>query len=262
MDGDLIRSFTGKKEIEVKMQGGRGNIPAQNTEDLPVEKGLNRFTWDYRTSKIQNVPDVFVLEGDYRGHRVAPGKYKARMTLGETVSEADIVIMGPPDIEISDQLWLEQQETMERLEERITEIHNSVNDAIKISEQLESIEEQYGTDEGMEEIQEAIDKLQKKMQDWQAPVIELRQKGFQDALNWPAGINSEFFFLRNNLDTYDPSVPEGYKDRMNDLEGSWRGMKETFEEIVQNDVKEFNTLFKSKGAPILSLPKEEEPLNN
>lgn len=262
IEGEVIRSFTGKKEIGVKMQGGRGNIPAQNTEDLPVNSGLNRFTWDYRTSKIQNVPDVFVLEGDYRGHRVAPGKYKARMTFGETISEADIVIMGPPDIEISDQLWLAQQETMELLEERITEIHESVNDAIKISEQLKSIEEQYGKEEGMEEIQEAIENLQEKMQDWQAPVIELRQKGFQDALNWPAGINSEFFFLRNNLDTYDPSVPEGYKDRMNDLEGSWRGMKEAFEEIVQNDVKEFNALFKSKGAPILSLPKKEEPLNN
>lgn len=261
-DDEVIRSFKGKEEIVVKMQGGRGNIPAQNTEDLPVNAGLNRFTWNYRTNKLQDVPGVFVFEGDYRGHRVAPGTYQARMTFGDVVSEAEIVIMDPPDIDISQQQWTEQQDLMERIEDRINDIHNSVNDAMKISEQLESIEEQYGEEEGMEEIQEAIDELQKKMEDWRAPVIELRQKGFQDVLNWPAGINSEFFFLRNNLDTYDPSVPESYKERMNDLEESWGGMKQSFDELVQNDIKAFNELFRSKDAPILTVPKKTEPLNN
>lgn len=260
-EGEIIRSFKGKKEIEIKMQGGRGNIPAPNNEHLPVESGINRFTWNYRTNKLQEVPGVFVLEGDYRGHRVAPGNYTARMTLGESVSEVKIVIMDPPDIDISKALWDEQQATMERIEDRINEIHDSVNDAIKISEQLESIEEQYGEEEGMEDIQEAIDELQEKLNDWQLPVIELRQKGFQDALNWPAGINSEFFFLRNNLDTYDPSVPDGYYDRLDDLENSWSGLKEAFDEM-ESDFREFNTLFKSKDADILTLPKKEDKLNN
>lgn len=260
-DGDVIRSFKGKKEIPQRMQGGRGNIPAPNTEHLPVNRGINRFTWDYRTNKLTEVPGVFVLEGDYRGHRVAPGNYTAKMTVGDNVSEANIVIMDPPDVNISERQWAEQQALMEQIEDRINEIHDSVNDAIKISNQLESIEEQYGKEEGMEEIQEAIDELQQKMEDWRTPVIELRQKGFQDALNWPAGINSEFFFLRNNLDTYDPSVPDSYKERVGDLEDSWGGMKEAFDDL-QNDIREFNELFKSKNAPILTLPKKEEQLNN
>ena len=49
---------------------------------------------------------------------------------------------------------------------------------------------------------------------------------------------------------------------MNDLEGSWSGMREVFDEIVNKDVKEFNDLFRSKNAPVLNLPKKEDPLNN
>ncbi len=255
--GEVIRSLAGKKDIEVKMQGGRGYIPAQNTEDLPLNKGINRFTWDYRTNKLQEVPGVFIFEGDYRGHRVAPGNYKARMTLGEVTSEVDILIMDPPEIDIPKALWDEQQETLTRIEGQINEMHNSINEIMKISDQLKNIEEQYGEEEGMEEIQEAIDQLNEKIDNWRTPVIELRQKGFQDVLNWPAGLNSEFFLLRNSLDTYDPSIPESYKERLGDVEGTWGKMRETYQELIQKDVREFNDLFKSKDIPVLSAPKNE-----
>ena len=93
-------------------------------------------------------------------------------------------------------------------------------------------------------------------------MIEKRQKGFQDALNWPAGLNSEFFFIRNNLDTYDPSIPEGYKERFNDLKGQWTEYKKVYEQIINNDVKEYNNLFNQKGLPALKVPQTDEVLNN
>ena len=150
---------------------------------------------------------------------------------------------------------------LEQIEDRINEIHESVNQSIEVNEQLESIEEQYGDNEELEDLSESIDQLKQDIADWQAPVIELRQKGFQDVLNWPAGINSEFFFLRNNLDTYDPTIPGGYKDRLGDLENSWSEMKADYQELIDEKVKAFNALFKSKDLPVLSVPPNDQLSN-
>ena len=263
LNGDeVIRTYEGTRDdIELKPQGGRGNILGPNTEKLPMKKGLNRFTWDFRTKGLLKVPDVFVLEADYRGHRVAPGNYKARMTFGAQVSEVDIEIMEPPHLNVPDELWQQQQQLMEQIELEIENIHKAVNTSMKLNQQIESISDQYDEEETAEDLVEKADDLAKKIKDWQSKVIELRQKGFQDALNWPAGINSEFFYIRNNLDTYDPSIPEGYKERFIDLGEQWEGYQKTFNEILNNDVKEFNDLFKQLNVPALSVP-EEETINN
>ena len=110
---------------------------------------------------------------------------------------------------------------MEVLEARINEIHKSIITTIDVRDRLEEIALQVKDKDDFLDVKEAADVLTDKITDWQAFVIELRQKNFQDVLNWPAGLNSEYFMLRNNLDTYDPSVPEGYKDRQADLDSQW-----------------------------------------
>ena len=261
--GEVIRKFDEiLGEDNSGSQGGRGNLSAANTEKLPAEKGLNRFAWNFRTKAIPKVPDVFVLGGDYRGHRVAPGTYTARMTYNDVVSEVSIELLPPPHINVPDQLWANQQKLMEDIESQIAEIHESINMSIKLGKQIESINEQYKGENNVEDLLEAGDALKKKIEDWEGKVIEKRQKGFQDALNWPAGLNSEFFYIRNNLDNYNPKIPEGYKERFNDLGQDWMEYKQIYQEIINKDVKEFNELFQQKGIPALAVPKEEEVLNN
>lgn len=260
--GEVIRTIEGTSEpIEVKMAGGRGFIPAPNTEKVPVKEGLNRFTWDLRTKGLVKVPDNFVFNADYRGHRVAPGTYTAKMTYGGQSSEATIVLMDPPGLEIPKIAWVGQQKLLEEIESRINEIHQMINSSMDMSDKVESISQQIEGNEGAKDLKDAGDNLSEKIEEWRKKVIELRQKGFQDVLNWPAGMNSEFFMLRNNLDTYEPSIPEGYNSRFQDLELQWEAHEQLFNEIMNNDVKNFNELYKSKQLPALDPPKSDE-LNN
>lgn len=260
---EVIRSWIGKQDEKGSgASGGRGNLAPANTENPPLNQGLNRFTWDFRTKGLVKIPDVFVLEGDARGHRVAPGDYKARMTFKNTGSEVAIKILPPPEIEVTDAQWDEQQRLMTEIEQKINDMHRSIKMSIKLGEQMESINNQYGEDETLKDLIEAGEDLIKKIAEWESKVIEKRQKGFQDALNWPAGLNSEFFYIRNNLDTYEPSIPDGYKQRFNDLSEQWAEYERVFKEIMNKDVKEYNELFDQKGAPALVVPKEEEILNN
>ena len=261
--GEIIRTVNGTSEpIELSLAGGRGNIKNVNTDKLPVQKGVNRFTWDFRTEGLVKIPNTFILGADYRGHRVAPGTYTARLSLNGQSSESQIVVLDPPDLEVPPTAWMTQQRMLEELELRINEMHERIKVTMEMSERMKTIREQIKDDATLEQLQKAAEELDKKIQQWQGQVIELRQKGFQDALNWPAGLNSEFFYLKGNLDTYDPQIPSGYQQRYNDIEGQWDTFKTQYEILMDEDVKSFNELFKEMGIPVLDSPTLDEVPNN
>ena len=88
----------------------------------------------------------------------------------------------------------------------------------------------------------------------------MRQKNFQDALNWPAGINSEFFLLKQNLDTYDPNVPGGYQQRYTDLKKTWQTYSRSFDQLINEEVQAYEELYRSKNIPMLPVIRKEESL--
>ncbi len=74
--GNVIRTYTNKKDSAFKPYSGG---PPQATV-LPSEKGFNRFAWDMRTATTS--PDIAgaYVYGDYRGFKIAPGRYRAVLT--------------------------------------------------------------------------------------------------------------------------------------------------------------------------------------
>ena len=251
--GTVIRTITNEEEFTPGMLGGRGNIPAPNTENLPDQNGLNRFTWDFRTQGLKKIPDIFVLGADYRGHRVAPGKYRARLSLKSDTVETELEALPPPELELPQSIWVEQQNLMSELEKSINDMHDAATTTININKKLDLLISEIGEEKELDTLKKAGKILLKEISSWTQKVVELRQKGFQDALNWPAGLNAEFFLLRNNLDTYDPRIPEGYHSRFDDLEHTWKALKTEYEELMEDKAAQFNDLYQQVNMPALKL---------
>ncbi|HNP95807.1 MAG TPA: glycosyl hydrolase [Cyclobacteriaceae bacterium] len=256
--GQVIRNYTNQEAKDFKSYPGGPSKPTP----IPANKGLNRFVWDFRTNGLPDVPGVFVFEGNYNGHRVAPGKYKAKMTYDGVTSEADIEIMADPRLKVSNVAWTEQQALIKKAEDAIVEVHDAVNKIRKVDQQLKTIGDQYKSNDNATDLVKAAEELSKKIKEWQSNILEERQKGFQDALNWPSKLNSEFFLIRNNLDTHDPRVPEGYKTRFDDLQKSWSGYRQQYNQIINQEVKKLNEIFQSKDIPLLNVETSDSMLNN
>ncbi len=252
--GNVVRTITDAEEFVAKPSGTRGNIPAINTEHLPAKTGHNRFTWDFRSKGLIKIPERFILGADYRGHRVAPGRYAARLRRAGTVSEVDFEILAPPDMDIPDQAWELQQNMLNQIEGRINEMHEAVLATMQMNKKLEQIGDQLKDDDDLGSLREEVDQLNQEIKAWQQVVIELRQKGFQDALNWHAGINAEYFLLRGNLDTNDPQIPDSYRERLQDLEQQWADHREKFDELVETKIPAFNAAFAKENLPVLEVP--------
>lgn len=256
--GETIRTYEGKKEIGTILDSERGNLAAVNTENPLIKPGLNRFTWDFRTQSLEKLGDTFILEADYRGHRVAPGTYEAVLSYGENkVARVKIELLDPPNLKVPKSAWDAQQNLLQQIEDRIGEIHKAVKTTMDMTKELENIQQKLKEEKDAEELKKTGEDLTRKIKEWQGKVIELRQKGFQDALNWPAGINSEFFYLKNNLDTFDPSIPEGYRERFRDLENNWSEFERVYDQIMNEEVQKFNEMFRLRNIPALKGPGKE-----
>ncbi len=255
--GKLIRKYSSKKDESFKPFPGGPPAPVV----IPAEAGLNRFAWDFRTANMTSVDGIFVTD-DYRGHRVAPGKYKARISYKGEISEADLEIIADPNLKATASDWAAQQDMLNQVERSAEEITQSINKMIKVKKQVESYGETFKDNAELKDLVKQGKDLVKKIDQWQSQMIQTKFKTFQDVVNFPNKLNSEFMHLRSTLDVHDPRVTQGVHDRLNDIESDWQKRKQEVNEIIQKDVSNYNKMFKDKNVPALMTAPKEVEVNN
>jgi photosystem II stability/assembly factor-like uncharacterized protein len=244
--GKVIRSYSNKKDESFKpWPGGPG--PRQT---IPAEAGLNRFAWDFRTESLSGVPGVFVY-GDYSGHRVAPGHYKARLRFKGQTSETDLEIVSDPKVMATAAEWNAQQEFLKQAADQFQELHKSVNDMRQVKKQIETINESLKDNADAKDLVNQGKELIKKIEKWEGNLIEPRSKNFQDVINFPNKLNSEFLQIRGVADTHDPRLTKGVQDRARDVQADWSRYKQEMQVIIQKDVSDYNKKFREKNLPAL-----------
>jgi photosystem II stability/assembly factor-like uncharacterized protein len=256
-NGTVLRKYSNKKDESVKPTPG-GAPPAQL---IPAELGINRFAWDFCTDALPEVPGVFVY-GDLSGHRVAPGRYKARIKFKGETSETEFDLLADPNLKVTNEDWIAQQQIIQQAEEGLKEVHNSVNNMRKVKKQVEGYNELLKNDTNAKDIVNAGKEILKKLEKWEGNLIEPRSKNGQDVINFQNKLNSEFLQIRSVADAHDPRITQGAKERFADVQIEWAKHKRTMQEIVTKDITDYNKLFKDKNLPALITEIKEVVINN
>ncbi len=256
--GVAIRKYSNLKDQNYKPYvGGPGERVI-----IPSNAGVNRFAWDLRTDGLPDIPGVFVYSADYRGHRVAPGKYRARITYKGETSDTEFELLNDPKVMATAADWSAQQQFMQKTEDVIRETQGSVNNLRKVRKQVESMNDAVKSNDALKEVLKAGQELIKKIDAWESNITETRAKGFQDALNWPGKFNSQLFRIRGGADTHDPHVPASYSDRLGDLQGEWSKHKRSLSELINKDIGTYNRMIKEKNVPAVITETKDPVLNN
>jgi photosystem II stability/assembly factor-like uncharacterized protein len=248
--GNRIRTYTNKKDETFKPWPGGPPAP----QVLPAEEGVNRFAWDFRTESLPGIPNAFVY-GDYRGYRVAPGTYRARITFKGETSEVPVEIVPDPNLKVSASDWQAQQQFLQAVSQRITEIHQTVNRMRNVKKQLETYNDMLAAHKELHDLVTTGKELVKKLEKWEGEIVETRQKNFQDVINFPSKLNAEYFALKNVADEHDPRLTQGARDRLADLDKQWERHRTELDKLIREDITRFNELFRQKAVPALMMEK-------
>jgi len=247
-DGIVIRTITNKKQKEFKSWPGGPSKPAV----LPSKKGYNRFTWDFRKETLPAVHKVFVY-GNYSGSSVAPGNYVLRLTLDDKVAETEVNILANPKVKASTSDFDEQQSVLDQIENTIKNIHESVTKMRSAKKQLKTYEELLKENEIAVDLLEKGKELIKRIDSWEQNLIQPNQKTFQDVINYNNQLNAQLMHLKGFVDSSDPKVTQGAKQRLADLLDDWKTYEDEKKAIVNTEMAAYNKMYTDLGLPALIL---------
>ena len=245
-ENKVIRTFSSKKPKAFKSWPGGPSKP----QVLPAKKGYNRFTWNLGTEALPAIDKVFVL-GGLNGYTAGPGTYTLRMTLEDAVSETKATVLANPSIDATTQDYKEQQTMLATIAATLKEMHTSVNSLRSAKSQLNAYESLLKDNDNAQELIKDGKELSKRITNWEDNLIQSKQKTFQDVINFNNKLNAQLINLSGYLQSADPKVTQGAKERLEDLSKDWEVYKNERDAIMTTGMKAYNSKFKSLEIPAL-----------
>ncbi len=242
----VIRSITNQKPKDFKSWPGGPAKP----QVLPSKKGYNRFTWDFRKDPLPVVDKVFVLGGN-QGSLVGPGNYTLRLSSEDETSETIVKILPNPKVKGTDADYKEQQDILNKIDNAVIEIHTAVNAMRLAKSQIKNYAKLLKDNEKATELVEKGDTLLQRIIAWEENLIQPKQKTFQDVINFKNQLNAQLMNLKDYVDVPEPKVTDGAKQRLTDLLSQWSMFKKEQNEIVNEEMKAFNQMFKTLEIPAI-----------
>jgi hypothetical protein len=244
----IIRTITNKKGSSAKTFGENYQSPK-----IPTKKGVNRFVWNFRVDDITLVPDVSFY-GGYAGYRIGPGQYYVRLTMGEASMTQPFKVEPDPKIDIRDHDFNSHQTLMADLYGQINDLHSSIVKARSIRNQIQKMNGRLKEKNKVEDLIKAGETAIDAIDMWEGNVVQTKMETFQDVVNFLNRLNSHMLSLLSTIDGSDPPLTQGQRERFVDLSEDWRTYKEKLNQIMDNEVGEFNRLYKEEGFPVIIIP--------
>jgi len=79
---------------------------------------------------------------------------------------------------------------------------------------------------------------------WEQNLIQPKQKTFQDVINFNNQLNAEFMELKSYVDSAEPKVTLGAKERLKDLLADWKTYETERNTIVDKEMQTYNQMYK------------------
>ncbi|HUS02756.1 MAG TPA: hypothetical protein VMY77_13550, partial [Chitinophagaceae bacterium] len=231
----------------IKFPGGPDEEPL-----LPNRPGLNRFVWDMRYETLPGVPNVFI-EGSYKGRKVAPGKYTARLKTEKEEKSTVINILPDPRINASAAEYLQQQQTVAEVDNKIKEIHGAVNQMRIVRNQVNELLDLLTDTVKYKTVIETGKKLVKKITTWEEKLVQPKAQSNDDIINFVNMLSADYIFLRGEMDVNIPAVTSGQQQRIAELNAQWLPIKNEYTDL-QRQVADFNAVCRNLNIEKITIP--------
>lgn len=241
-------------ELNLAVIDEAGNLLRQfssqaKSQPLPHQAGMNRWVWNLRMADYEGVSGVMNLGGK-TGHKVGPGWYTLRLSLGKDTLYRYAQVLPDPGLGLSKDDYREKQEWLSRLREAVEGLQAGVRQLRAVSTQVEALlDREQMTDSTLRLMGQSligeIDSLQAKL-------IQPRQQTFQDVINFPNQLDGKLIHIQGIIDETVPPLTAGQKKRASDLLALWASYAAVIETLLEDQVPRFNQALRDAEVPFIA----------
>lgn len=251
--GDVVRTFSSDSAV----------AEGEGVERIDKEAGLNRIAWTF-TYPGPELPEGAVQWGYTGGVVAPPGRYSARMTVGDAMAERDFELLPDPRVpDISADSYREQYRVAVEARDSINSITAAIDALAAVREQVESVMERARTAELDGELQALADTVAEKSTAVTEELMQTRNQSPQDPIRFEPRLDNQWLELYGRVtgvDGYisggpDGAPHQGTMERMEHLLDEWEEVRGRYLDLLANELARFNDAVERLGLPAVVLPK-------
>ena len=243
-------------ELQFKEQDGT-LIKSYSTKDdknkLDVEKGGNQFVWNTRYEGAEKLKGMIFWSASFSGAKAVPGEYKVSLIVNGKEQEKPFKIIPNPVSESSVADMQKQFDFVNKVNQTVDRAHKAIKNIRSINGKLKEFVEQNKTDSTATTLVKQAEKIQKSLTQIEETLYQTQNRSNQDPLNFPIRLTNKLGHL-NRLITMDDFPPTAQDEAVRkELTTTVDQTMEAYKKIIDQDVIEFNKVFKNEKRDFLSI---------
>jgi photosystem II stability/assembly factor-like uncharacterized protein len=217
---------------------------------IKAKSGLNKLVWNLRPQNEDPIKGLMTLGGN-DSPEVGAGKYTLKMVYGEDSLQTQFTIWEDPRLEIDPQDLEQKDKWLNALDDAAKELTETVKTMHFIKDQITSFLErnEFKSDTLLtqpgNQILEHIDSLQNVL-------VQVKQKTFQDVINFPNQLDAKIRHIQNSIDGSHPPVTQGQITRATDVLNEWKARQSEWKMLQAEEIAAYNELIKEAALPFIS----------
>ena len=253
-DGAVLRRFSSKEEERRAPNPFARYFPEDaEPRTLPAKEGMNRWVWDLRLADAELEEDS-VLWGRAQGPKVPPGRYDARLSIGEWSQTRSFSVVKDPRLTTTQGDFDAQYRLSLDIADALTESHRALRELRDVRTQVQEKTrrlEQSGMGEGLAE---AAEKVTASLTEIEQRLYQTKNEAIQDILNYPPRLDNQLLGLLAAVEGADARPTDGAVELYHDLRADLDAYLADLRNVYNNEVEEFNRRVKSKNVAPIVLP--------
>jgi hypothetical protein len=242
--GRLVRSYSSEEGDFERCVIGNMDVRQQREINYPtIEQGMNQWTWDMRRDGLHCIDDIKLYAG-FSGATVSPGRYQARVTLGDAQSTAEFTLNPDPrnDASAADYEFLAAR--LSEVTDLLNELLDSLADVRKARSQTEMLLADFPEAGALQAAGEAtIEQLTA----WENTVTQVKYGAYEDEDSQPPMLDVHIRHVLDVMDQASAPVSAGSLLRLSDVREQWLERKAALAQITSTDIAAVNRWARENG---------------
>ncbi|MEO1450943.1 MAG: hypothetical protein AAFV07_15545, partial [Bacteroidota bacterium] len=199
------------------------------------------------------LPKGLMVIGGPAGYTVGPGMYTARLIVGGDTLEQTFSWKANPKLEVADKDWQAQADAAGQLYGAMKALYTDVEDMRHVKKQVQALIVQLEAAEEPNAV--LIEQGEQMVANWdslEATLVQVKQKTFQDVINFPNKLNAELNYLLGTIMQSTPPLTKGQGEMLDDLLERWNATHAAIEKSLGADLEAYNAAISKAAVPHLS----------